>query len=82
MRKVWMAQDFQTGELLWKQKVGSGQSGSGSIAAADGMLYCYDDTDGICFLSNPREKNGWKRKVALPKTTSSDRKLGAIWLTQ
>jgi outer membrane protein assembly factor BamB len=78
LRGVWMAQDFESGEVLWSKKVG--KATSGSIAMADGLLYCYDDQDGICYLVEP-SRSGWKQlgKVTLPKTTSIDRKQGAIW---
>jgi outer membrane protein assembly factor BamB len=77
-RGVWMAQDFKTGDVLWYKKVGN--SRSGSIGFADGMLYCYDDGEGICYLAKP-SKEGWESvgQVKLPETTSLDRKQGAIW---
>jgi hypothetical protein len=47
---------------------------------ADGLLYCYDDADGICYLVEP-SKEGWKElgQVKLPEQTSTDRGRGAIW---
>jgi choline dehydrogenase-like flavoprotein len=77
-RGVWMAQDLKTGDVLWSKKVGSGKSGS--IGFADGMLYCYDDGDGICYLAKP-SKTGWEPagQVKLPEITAMDRKKGAIW---
>jgi outer membrane protein assembly factor BamB len=78
LRGVWMAQDLKSGEVIWSKKVGNGKSGS--IAMADGLLYCYDDADGICYLVEP-SKEGWKElgQVKLPEQTSTDRGRGAIW---
>jgi outer membrane protein assembly factor BamB len=78
MRGLWMAQDWKSGQILWSKKVGNGRSGS--IAMADGLLYCYDDADGTCYLVKP-SKEGWEElgKVKLPEQTSSDRGQGAIW---
>lgn len=78
LRGVWMAQDLESGSVLWSKKVG--RATSGSIACADGLLYCYDDQDGICYLVQP-DRSGWKElgKVKLPETTSTERNKGAIW---
>jgi outer membrane protein assembly factor BamB len=78
LRGVWMAQDWMTGNVLWSKKVGNGRSGS--ITMADGLLYCYDDADGICYLVEP-SKEGWKElgQVKLPEQTATDRGRGAIW---
>ncbi len=78
LRGVWMAQDWKTGNVLWSKKVGNGRSGS--ITMADGLLYCYDDADGICYLVEP-SKEGWKElgQVKLPEQTATDRGRGAIW---
>ncbi len=78
MRGVWMAQDLKTGEVLWHKKVGS--AASGSIAFADGNLYCYDDADGTCYLAKA-SKTGWEPvgQVKLPEQTAIDRGRGAIW---
>jgi outer membrane protein assembly factor BamB len=78
LRGVWMAQDLETGKVLWSKKVG--KATSGSIAFADGLLYCYDDQEGICYLAKA-SREGWEElgKVALPEQTTIDRKQGAIW---
>lgn len=75
---VWMAQDLESGKVLWSQKVG--RNASGSIALADGLLYCYSDKEGKCILAEPN-RDGWKPRgeFALPEQTSSDRGKGAIW---
>jgi len=78
LRGVWVAQDLKTGNILWNHKTGKARSGS--IAFADGMLYCYDDSEGICYLAAP-SRDGWQEKgsVKLPKEWSGDRQRGAIW---
>ena len=78
LRGVWMAQDLEKGNVLWSKKIGGARSGA--IAYADGLLYCYDDTDGVCYLVKP-SRQGWIElgRVALPEQTTTDRKQGAIW---
>jgi len=75
---VWMAQDLESGKVLWSQKVG--RNASGSIALADGLLYCYNDKDGKCILAEPN-REGWKPRgeLTLPEQTANDRGKGAIW---
>ncbi|QDS86978.1 outer membrane biogenesis protein BamB [Rosistilla ulvae] len=77
-RGNWMAQDFQTGDTLWMESVG--KTRSGSIAYADGRLYCYGDQDGSVVLAEP-SRNGLvvKGKLVLPEQTDIDRGKGAIW---
>ena len=78
LRGVWMAQDLATGKVLWSKKIG--KTRSGSIAFADGLVYCYDDQEGICFLAKAsREGLEQLGQVQLPVQTASDRKQGAIW---
>jgi outer membrane protein assembly factor BamB len=75
---VWMAQDLASGNVLWSQKIGKNKSGS--IAFADGMIYCYNDTDGTCVLAEA-SREGWKQKgeLTLPAQTEIPRGKGAIW---
>ena len=77
---VWMAQDLETGETLWRERVGRNRSGS--ISYADGRLYCYNDTDGTCYLVQPsREQWEPRGMLTLPEQTKMDRDKGAIWAT-
>jgi outer membrane protein assembly factor BamB len=75
---VWMAQELESGKILWEHKIRP--NSSGSIAYADGMLYCYNDKDGTCALVEPN-RTGWvsKGQVQLPKQTALPRDKGAIW---
>ena len=78
LRGAWMAQDLETGKVLWSKKLG--ETKSGSIASADGLVYCYDDQDGICCLAKA-SRTGLEviSQVKLPEKTATDRKRGAIW---
>jgi len=78
LRGAWMAQDLETGKVLWSKKIG--ETKSGSIASADGLVYCYDDQDGICYLAKA-SRSGLEEisQVKLPEKTATDRKSGAIW---
>lgn len=75
---AWMAQDLESGEVLWTKRIRPNKSGS--IAYADGRLYCYNDKDGECYLVIPN-REGWESvgKVALPRETTMARDRGAIW---
>ncbi len=75
---VWMAQDLDTGDLLWEQKIGRNRSGS--ICYADGHLYCYNDKDGSVYLAKATP-DGWTQRgsLTLPKQTELPRDRGAIW---
>ncbi len=78
LRGAWMAQDLASGKVLWSKKIG--KTRSGSIALADGLLYCYDDQEGICYLAEA-SRTGMEviGQVKLPEQTSTDRNQGAIW---
>ena len=73
-----MAQDMESGETLWDEKVGRNRSGS--ICYADGRLYCYNDKDGSLILAEA-SREGWKPhgELKLPQETELPRDLGAIW---
>lgn len=75
---VWMAQDLESGEAIWTEKVGRNKSGA--ITYADGRLYCYNDEDGSVILVEP-SREGWKPhgEMKLPEKTKVERDKGAIW---
>lgn len=75
---VWMAQDLQTGKTLWEERMRPNRSGS--IAYADGMLYCYNDQDETLLLVEA-SPSAFKKvsELKLPETTKVDRGNGAIW---
>lgn len=74
----WMAQDLESGETLWTEKVRPNRSGS--ISYADGRLYCYNDEEGSVMLVEP-SREGWKKlgELKLPEKTKIERGSGAIW---
>lgn len=74
----WMAQDLDSGETLWQERVRPNKSGS--ICYADGRLYCYNDEEGTVLLAKP-SRDAWEQvgKVALPTQTGLARDRGAIW---
>ena len=74
----WMAQDLETGKTLWQERTRPNRSGS--IAYADGRLYCYNDKDGTVILVKP-SRSGWEPqgKLTLPAQTKIPRGSGAIW---
>ena len=75
---TWMAQDLESGKVLWTE--GIGRNSSGSISYADGRLYCYNDRDGTVILVEP-SRDGWQSRgtLALPRETQLSRDKGAIW---
>lgn len=74
----WMAQDFLTGESIWMERMRPNLSGS--IAYADGLLYCYNDDEATLWLVEP-SREGFKKvgELKLPETTKTERGSGAIW---
>jgi outer membrane protein assembly factor BamB len=74
----WMAQDLETGNTLWQEKIGRNRSGS--ICYADGHLYCYNDKDGTVYLAEAKG-DGWSANgnLRLPQETKFPRNKGAIW---
>ena len=77
-RGQWMAQDLASGETLWSESLG--RDTSGSIAYADGRLYCYGDKEGKLYLVEPnREAVKVVGSLVLPEQTEIARKSGAIW---
>lgn len=75
---VWMAQDLETGDDLWMERMRPNRSGA--IALADGRLYCYNDVDATLQLVEPsREAFKPVGELTLPETTDIDRGRGAIW---
>lgn len=75
---TWMAQDLVSGDTLWEEKLRGNKSGS--IAYADGRLYCYNDGDGTVLLVEPNREGLRKTgTLTLPQQTTIPRDRGAIW---
>jgi outer membrane protein assembly factor BamB len=73
----WVCQEFETGEQVWRERQALGM---GSIAYADGMLYCLGEDDGEVVLVEASTE-GWKEhgrfKLEPQSEIRSDR--GKIW---
>jgi outer membrane protein assembly factor BamB len=73
----WVCQDFQTGEVAWRERA---ELGKGSIAYADGRLYCYTEGEGTIALVQATP-DGWNQtgRFTIPEKTELPRGAGAIW---
>jgi outer membrane protein assembly factor BamB len=73
----WVCQDLASGEQSWRER---GALGMGSIAYADGLLYCLGEDDGEMVLIEASPE-GWNEhgrfKLEPQSTIRSDR--GKIW---
>jgi outer membrane protein assembly factor BamB len=58
-RVGWVCQDFKTGAEVWKE---SRKLGRGCLTCADGLLYLYEEDNGLVVLLEPTKtkKEGWK----------------------
>lgn len=74
----WVCHDFETGELVWNERLSG--DGSASVVYADQRLYIFGENSGTCWLVEP-SLDGWKQhgELKLPEQTSLDRKRGKIW---
>jgi len=73
----WMCLDFMTGEIAWNER---GELGKGCVTAADGMLYCVDESSGEVALVEATPK-GWNEvsRFKLSPQTSKRSPRGKIW---
>jgi len=74
----WVCQDFETGELVWKDK---DKLGKGGVGYADGMLYCISEQDGTVVLVDASPA-GWKEygRFTLTPQTELRKPAGKIWV--
>lgn len=75
----WMGQDFKTGEIVWP-KADRRKLGKGSQTFADGMLYCYAESDGTVVLIDASPK-GWQEhgRFKIPKQSEIRSRRGKHW---
>jgi outer membrane protein assembly factor BamB len=75
--KGWFCQEFKTGKNLWDDKDSLGR---GSIAYADGMLYCQAERGGVVVLIEASPK-GWteKGRLKLPRQSANRLPSGENW---
>ncbi len=73
----WICQDFETGKAIWDERF---TFDKGSIAYAEGHLYCYGESKGEVALIEASAK-GWieKGRFMIPEQTKIPRKQGKIW---
>jgi outer membrane protein assembly factor BamB len=72
----WVCQEVMSGKQAW----GSRALKAGSVVAADGMLYCYDEEmDEVALVEANPSKFVLKSKFALPQTTSTKTPGGRNW---
>src|SRR5690606_6132072 len=77
--KGWICLDWKTGETVWRER---GALGKGSIAYADGMLYCLGEDDGDVVLVEASPENKWNEKgrFTLEPQTEQRADSGRIWV--
>jgi outer membrane protein assembly factor BamB len=73
----WVCQEFKTGKVVWAE---NGALGRGTIAAADGRLYCCAEKGGVVALVEPSPA-GWSEKgrLKLPRESKQRKPSGALW---
>ncbi len=73
----WVCQTFLDGKNLWEEKAALG---SGSVAYADGRLYCYAENDGTVAMVEAGPE-GWREcgRLKIPRQTQRRKPSGKIW---
>lgn len=73
----WVCHDFMTGMNVWSEK---GKLPAGSVAFADGHLYCYSEVDGTTALIEAGP-DGWREsgRFKIPQQTKLRKPSGRIW---
>jgi outer membrane protein assembly factor BamB len=75
--KGWTCQNFETGERVWMERSALGK---GSVAYADGRLYCYSEDTGEVVLA-AASPEGWQEhgRFTLEPQTEQRKSQGKIW---
>jgi outer membrane protein assembly factor BamB len=73
----WVCQEFETGKAVWEDRFFLDK---GSMAWADGHLYCYSEDSGEVVLVKATPKD-WQKvsRFTIPEKTKIARKQGKIW---
>lgn len=73
----WKCQNLKSGKTVWTERRAVEK---GSIAFADGRIYCYGEDTGKVVLAEASPK-GWKEhgSFKIPQETQMERKRGKIW---
>ncbi len=76
-RRGWVCQELSSGKEVWAERR---KLGVGSVAAADGHLYCFDEEEGTVALVEASPE-GYKEKgrFALPRQSKSRAVSGRLW---
>lgn len=75
--KGWVCQDFATGEMIWNEKE---RLGKGTVACANGQLYCVDEVTGDVVLIDASPQ-GWQEhgRFRLDPQSTVRKPSGRIW---
>ena len=72
----WVCFDYKKGEEVWKNK----GVGKGSVSAANGMLYCYSESNGtLALVKATPEKYEEISKFKIPATSKLRPSSGKVW---
>jgi outer membrane protein assembly factor BamB len=76
-RGGWLCQEFKTGRVVWSERRALGR---GSVAAADGRLYCCAENGGTVVLAEASPA-GWRERgrLRLPRESRQRRPSGGLW---
>ncbi|MDG2390517.1 MAG: PQQ-like beta-propeller repeat protein [Planctomycetaceae bacterium] len=73
----WLAQDFMTGEEVWRERQ---KLGKGSVTFAEGNLYCLDERTGtVALVSATRDDYIEKGRFDLPEQSDIRSPKGKVW---
>ena len=76
----WVCQSFKDGKIVWEEK---DKLGPGSLIAADGNLYCYDENEGVLALvkATKSAEDGYQEisRFTIPRKSALRKPSGRIW---
>jgi outer membrane protein assembly factor BamB len=73
----WLAQDFMTGEEVWRERQ---KLGKGCVTFAEGNLYCVDERSGtVALVSATRDDYIEKGRFDLPQQSEIRSPKGKVW---
>jgi len=73
----WIAQDFMSGETLWRERR---ELGKGCVTFAEGHLYCVDEKTGtVALVEATREEYREKSRFDLPEKSDIRSPKGKVW---
>jgi outer membrane protein assembly factor BamB len=75
--RAWECQEFATGEIKWTSPRRG--LGAGSVAAADGRLYCLSEKGEVALLEASPDKYVVKGRFKLPQESKLRKVRGGVW---